>query len=121
MVSDDFLLNRFEKVSIAEPKQNEWWLVRKSPIFSRDNTTCSYAENTEEFAKSYNPVDPNKSHNSEISLGSSYSVISHKSKRISDVSVSKSVSKRISDTSDLKNETKSSCNMNKSILGSKQI
>lgn len=115
------MLNRFEKVSIAESKQNEWWLVRKSPIDLQNNVVCNADEIKEESAKSYNPIEANKSHNSEISLGSSYSMISHKSKRISDVSLSKSLGKRISNESDMKNETKSSCNTNKSILGSKQV
>lgn len=101
-------MNRFEKVSIAESQQHEWWLIRKCPnAFNTDNTTCNNNERKDDyFTKSYAYLDANKSHTSEVSPGSSYSLLSHRSKRLSDINnMSKSINKRISTGSDLKNET----------------
>lgn len=96
-------------------------MVRKSPNGPQNNPAYNSGEIKEELAKSYNNIDANKSHNSEVSGGSFYSMASHKSKRISDINLSKPLGKKISNESDIKNDTKSSCNTSKSILGSKYL
>lgn len=116
------MLNRFEKVSIADSEQSERWFLRKSPNASARNTVKIVPDEKEGYAKSYIHRAVNRSHNSDYSLESLFSWKSESNtsqriaRRISDVNTSKVPGKRLSNDSDFKNESdKSSRNTSKSL------
>lgn len=110
MESDDFLLNKLEKVSLIDTTQNEWWVLRRVPsTITNSLQEQEEIDKCEAYNKSYVPPSY-KSRYSDILDESSYYKNSTDSfnkhgKRLSDVNVSKIGSKRISVDSDSKSET----------------
>lgn len=114
---DDFLPNQFEKVSIKDSVQNEWWVIRKTPTTTSAAVPTLSIEDKEGYAQSYTHLDVDHSHHADFSFESPCgepSMLQKSMKRFFEPNVSKATSKRFSTDSDFKNDTKSSCNTNKS-------
>lgn len=108
--SDDFLLNKFKKVSLADGKHNEWWILRKV------ESVCTPYVQEPVKCEVYN-----RSYNRESIYKSSHSVIFDDSlafrtgvetsfnkfgKRLSETSSFKISNKRLSVDSDQRNDVK---------------
>lgn len=122
--TDDFLLNKFKKVSLIDGKQNEWWILRKV------NTTSSLVSQEHEdyskyevYDKSYNRESISKTRPSEIldeSSGFRTGVemsFNKFGKRLSETSSAKSCNKRLSVDSDHKNDTRQGLDISKINIG----
>lgn len=118
--TDDFLLNRFKKVSLLDGKQNEWWILHKV-----ESATIPLVQERQDFVKC-EVFDKNcnrniyKTHNSEVFDDSSgfrtgvETSFNKFGKRLSDASSSKTPNKRLSLDTEERNITKQCLDLCKS-------
>lgn len=107
--SEDFLLNKLQKVSLVDTVQNEWWTLRRVPSTITDSSPeLSDGDKCEAYNKSYAPPSSYKSKYSDsLDESSSFKTniegsFNKYGKRLSEASTSKLCSKRMSVDSDLK-------------------
>lgn len=47
---DDYLLTKLEKVSLADEKQNEWWILRKISLNTEEENICEQETDNKQFS-----------------------------------------------------------------------
>lgn len=120
---DDFLSNKFKKVSLVEGKQNDWWLLRKVSSVSTPAIEDQDLAKSEAFNKSYIRQSVHRTWHSEVLDDSSCfrtgieSSFNKFGKRISDTSSSKTPNKRLSLDNEYRNDTKQGIDVSKSRIG----